>query len=236
MELGPFARGRLEAAFRSSRLVSGHFAYGLHRIAHRGAFTYVTSIREPLARVVSWWNWNAWRLPQAFPDLDFDGFLKSDHLRYGGYQKSNHMVRVLCNERTGPGKEGEAWGDDTALSALAEVTEAHYKCALEHLRNDFALVFLAEQIQEAVELAPYVSRVFNMKVVPNTKPRTYNPTTYEEGGPMVKEAELAEATRRRLLELNQWDVRLYEQARGLHKVSIGRLYEMKDKLDNELQI
>jgi len=36
--------------FQQARVVSGHIQFGLHKIAHRGQYTYVTALRDPAKR------------------------------------------------------------------------------------------------------------------------------------------------------------------------------------------
>ncbi|GAQ78833.1 hypothetical protein KFL_000190500 [Klebsormidium nitens] len=237
-------RARVARTFQSSRLISGHFSYGIHSIGHRGAFAYVTTLRHPVSRVVSWWNWNI-QLGKlsgivSAGNATFDDFVWDDGFRFGGFQKSNHMTRVLCNEETGNllivcflhirgsddrGSEGRL-GEDTPLGALTEITRAHYECALRNLRN-FALVFLAENMSDVEPLAPLVSRLFNMKrTVGPLKGTETNPTTLDESAGMVVRSSLSEATTAKLAELNSWDAMLYEKAGKLHELSVARLKEM----------
>jgi hypothetical protein len=224
---------RLRGFFENARMVSGHFQHGLHRIGHRGTFAYVTTIRDPVSRVVSWWNWNLQlgRMESKPFNVTFDEFLYGN-LPYGGFQKDNHMVRVLCNNGTGS-RNGAKYGDDTPLTLLADVTEEHYECALRHLRRDFALVFVSEQMDDVIELAPTVSRLFNMRTPSVSEGKTYNPTTYQADSGMVRSSELSDEQRQRILDLNKWDVLLYEQAGALHNVSIARLGALKQKLAAE---
>lgn len=231
-QLAESARARVQRAFEGSRLVSGHFQYGLHRIGHRGTFTYVTSLRDPVTRVISWWNWSIGRVPDAAPNATFETFLSED-LPFGGFQKSNHMVRVLCNDGTGlRGQPGVWYHEDTPLSSLIEVTKEHYECALRNLKRDFALVFVAERIGEVLALAPSISRLFNMKMVVQLgSDDIYNPTGFKESTGMVKRSGLSEETAARLRGLNVWDTLLYKQACVLHAVSVARLQGMKGRLE-----
>lgn len=58
--------------FRAARLVMGHYRYGLHRIGpSRDGFTYVTVLRDPVARVLSQWNWCT---PRAMPASCMPGY------------------------------------------------------------------------------------------------------------------------------------------------------------------
>lgn len=47
-----------QEVFTRSKLIVGHFKYGLHQIGHSPAgFAYITVLRDPIARVLSQWNW-----------------------------------------------------------------------------------------------------------------------------------------------------------------------------------
>ncbi|GAQ80507.1 hypothetical protein KFL_000550360 [Klebsormidium nitens] len=229
-------RARIQRTFQRARLVSGHFSYGLHSIGHRGTFAYVTTLRHPVSRVVSWWNWNiqTGKLSPVVPpagNATFDEFVWDDDFRFGGFQTSNHMTRVLCNRETGVQLEDGASAEerlvegDTPRALLAEVTREHYECALRNLRS-FALVFVAENMSDVKPLAPVVSRLFNMKeIVGPLEDTVINPTTLDDAstGLVVRSHNLSEATAARLADLNRWDALLYEEEGKLHKISVARL-------------
>lgn len=69
--LPPPERARVGQAFERARIISGHYSFGLHRIGHRGSYTYVTSVRNPIDRVISWFNNDAER-------TNFEGNLTFD--------------------------------------------------------------------------------------------------------------------------------------------------------------
>ncbi|GAQ78174.1 hypothetical protein KFL_000090180 [Klebsormidium nitens] len=228
-ELPDPIRARLERAFARARLVSGHFSYGIHSVGHRGAFAYVTTLQDPVSRVVSWWNWSIQmgkvraRAPAA---AAFDDFVWDDGFPIGGFQKSNHMTRVLCNQGTGliGGVQlfGESVKEDTPLARLAEVTLEHYECALKNLQS-FALVFDGERNAEVEALTPLISRLFNAEIaVGPVKGTDLNPTWLDESAGMVVRTRLSEATAAKLIDLNKWDALLYDQARRLHEISVAR--------------
>ncbi|GAQ80508.1 hypothetical protein KFL_000550370 [Klebsormidium nitens] len=227
-------RARLQRTFQRARLVSGHFSYGIHSIGHRGSFAYVTTLRHPVSRIVSWWNWNIQngKLSPVIPpagDATFDDFIWDDEFQFGGFQKSNHMTRVLCNQGAGlreSDRASEEWlEEDTPSALLTGMTREHYECALQHLRS-FALVFVADNMSDVRPLAPIVSRLFNMKeTVAPLEDTLINPTTLDDSsaGLAVHSHNLSKATAAKLAELNRWDALLYEEACKLHEISIARL-------------
>ncbi|GAQ92140.1 hypothetical protein KFL_009310050 [Klebsormidium nitens] len=226
---------RLRTLYRGARLVSGHFPHGVHRIGHRGLFTYVTQVRDPVARALSHVNHHILDHPGIFDGFSKEEFVLSTRF---GYMKSNHQVRVLCNEAS-IGRydmyaeqvycnKHECREPGTPLEGLTEVTEMHYQCALSHLRHDFSLVFVSELVDEVLKLGPTISRLFKMKVLANPKIVPYNPTTFNN-----RTLRLSEAPANILNWLNQlnyWDQRLYEEAKKLHRISVQRLKALQENL------
>ena len=225
-ELPHEAQERMRTMFRGARIISGHIPYGVHRIGHRGTFAYVTQLREPIARVVS--HINHWLVdhPEDSVDSTWDKRVLDPSFRH--YTKSNHQTRFLCNE----GNVGRyrVLPSMHFVTDDEEVTEAHYRCALSHLRKDFALVFVTEQVHQVYSLAPLVARIFNMKVqTQDLTSSVYNPTNFENGKVHLKPASnISEPVRQYLTRMNKWDILLYREAEILHKISIERLQNFKE--------
>ena len=88
---------KLDALATRVRYVDGHFKFGLHGLFHGARsdqYTYITSVRDPVRRVVSqhrWWV-KAWKLPGTLEEW-IKGELPLGR-GFGGYMIGNHMTRV----------------------------------------------------------------------------------------------------------------------------------------------
>uniref|UniRef100_A0A7S0RBE4 Sulfotransferase n=1 Tax=Pyramimonas obovata TaxID=1411642 RepID=A0A7S0RBE4_9CHLO len=145
---------RVREYFSNFAVVSGHFKFGLHQLGHRGEFNYVTTLRDPVQRVLSQWNW--WKVAPFPPRKGAPGSVHKSELKGMGldewlsnpemhvYMKNNHMTRVLCGLGSEP--PGQFFNEDTSGADLfPEVTEEHLKCAIRNLESHFSIVLLVEK-------------------------------------------------------------------------------------------
>ena len=88
---------KLSSLATKVRYVDGHFKFGLHGLFHGARpdqYTYITSVRDPVHRIVSqhrWWA-KAWKLPGTL-----DEWVRGElplGKGFGGYMIGNHMTRV----------------------------------------------------------------------------------------------------------------------------------------------
>ncbi|GAQ93513.1 hypothetical protein KFL_015980010 [Klebsormidium nitens] len=219
---------RVRTTFRGARIISGHVAYGIHRIGHKGFFAYLTQLREPVTRTVSHVNHFLRNAPHALNGTTWEKLMLEPSFLW--FIKSNHQTRLLCNEGTrgryNVGPKGQFTTSDE------EVTEVHYRCALSHLRNTFALVFVTEQLHQVYPLASLVARIFNLKIKePQIATTVFNPTIYSNVTVAIRAtSDIPDKVHEYLTGLNKWDILLYKEAEVLHKISVDRLRNFEENL------
>lgn len=116
----------------------GHFSFGVHASISPSC-RYVTVVREPVDRVLSYIEYLATRES----GLDVDEFLRSN------FEASNGMTKRLCGLGV---RNGELYDfvSGTAVSPQPEITDEHLGQALENLDRHFRLVLRYESLAESL--------------------------------------------------------------------------------------
>lgn len=116
----------------------GHFSFGVHTSLSQ-PYCYVTVVREPVDRVLSYIVNRARRES----GLDVDEFLRSD------FEASNGMTKRLCG--LGPRNGGlYDFVSGNMVSPEPEITDEHFDKALENLDRHFRLVLRYEKLAESM--------------------------------------------------------------------------------------
>ena len=215
--------------------VGGHYKANVHELGHKpGGFTYVTVMREPVARAVSSWNWavgedGGRRHELVNSGIDFLEWVTSDDA-WLGFMASNHQTRVYCGRTF--------WGDwerDTkehemrANSEIEPLTERHLECAKRNLAENFGLVLILEDnTPELFDwLQPALNRLLGFpahhlagrrsKILRNTTPQDTVPD-------LQVHLETLTAEQRRAVEAaNRLDLELYEYAKEVNRAQLAAL-------------
>ncbi len=116
--------------------VYGHVSFGIHEILGVQG-RYVTFLRDPVRRVISFFNHQARKRDSEFYHRIRKGLTLREMLRSGiCHQVNNHMVRIIS------GHEGTDPVDD----------EAVLRRALSNIEQHFAMVGLVERLPASVAL------------------------------------------------------------------------------------
>jgi hypothetical protein len=171
----------------SVRLVLGHFRFGVHALLGRPA-VYFTLLRDPVARVVSYYRWMKRQSPRWLQvcgrELTIEEWL--DDPRFSGVIR-NDMVRSLA------GVGGPEWTPDGAPAD----DPAWVEVALRNLDVHFRAVGIMERYDASVER---LRRAFGWRVVvPSQRRRSPGPP------------EIPAAVRRKVEGYNALDAALYRQ-------------------------
>ncbi len=120
----------------SHRVYGGHFCYGVHRHI-RGKSDYITTIREPIERVLS--NYQAWGYGRGYT---IEQWLDHD------YDSNNGMVR----RHIGGGAHKDKPYDflaDRPLDRDLTITDRHLQQAFDSIERDFPVVLLHSHLIES---------------------------------------------------------------------------------------
>lgn len=189
---------------RALQLVYGHIAFGLHTALPENACTYLTFLRDPVDRVVSYFH-HARRQPLDplhrrihEENLSLDDVMDRLPEFENGYEFQNRQafaIAGLCLERF------QATPPESLLSL-----------AIANLDKHFLLAGIMEQFDQSLLLA---GREAGWKHLhyrrANVDPRR------------TKRTELPDSTRRKIERLNEVDLALYELARRRIREQIGEL-------------
>ena len=171
------------------RIVFGHLMFGIDQILGVPG-SYVTFLRDPVARVMSYYRHHLGFAPAEHHALLSRGVTLEEFVdRRITHETNNHMTRILA------GHGDHAFTDDDAL----------LERALRHLRERFLMVGTAERFAESVDRlrevmgwdAPY----------PGVLPR--------ENESIAPALELDDATRGVIERDNRLDLALYREAASL---------------------
>jgi hypothetical protein len=126
----------IQAQLPAARAVYGHVSFGIHEVLGiRGR--YVTFLRDPVRRVVSFYNHQRRKRGSEFYHQIKKGLTLREMLQSGiCHQVNNHMVRIVA------GYEGIEPIDDTAV----------FQRAVSNMDRSFELVGLVERLPESVAL------------------------------------------------------------------------------------
>jgi hypothetical protein len=184
---GEFVRVPL-ARRTSLKLVFGHFLYGIHRYIP-GPSSYVTVLRDPLDRIVSLYHHVKLRGHGELRALLDAGMTLNDYVLSGkSLETDNQMVRQIA------GPPGVLFG---------QCTDALLEDAMEHIERRFGAVLFYEDMQPGLRrLASLIGHSGGF-VLPRENP-TPSRTLAEDVDAPVRD---------RILELNRFDVALYQWAR-----------------------
>ena len=197
----------VEDMFNAAHLVSGHFQYGIHEIGNQHGFRYVTAVREPIARLLSQWNWWCSR-DSGVTEIIESNLTLAEYIRGGGiYMLDNHQVRVLAGGQSGDIDER------TPSNQLDVVDDAMLQRAKTNVANHFALV-LSDKVQMSPEMLARIQKYFGIKQSHMDTSERSHPTNFESHR-QIKSTELLDLspqhpTRVAVEKLVEWDRKLYE--------------------------
>jgi Sulfotransferase family len=173
------------------RLIKGHLSFGLHRHVP-GRSTYITFLREPLARALSFYYY-----AKGHPEHYLYPLLRDDHTD----------LKKLLRQHTATGRElfnlqtsmiaGDQWADPERPADRAALERAK-----QNLRSHFQVVGLTEEFDLSLRL---LSRAFGWKV------RFYTKKNVTRGKGRIET--LDAETGRLLRKANALDLELYQFAR-----------------------
>ncbi len=182
-----------EAEKARLRIVQGHFAYGLHEHVSRPA-VYVTMLREPIARVISYYRFirdNPNHTHHAVAiELGLAGFVQERVSK----ALDNGQLRYLSGV------------EDTPFGAC---TEEMFEAALAHLEQRFVAVGLVEAFDDSILL---------MRRALGWRMPVYMPLNVSKH--RVADEKVSPETFALLREYNRFDLRLYDYARQRFLVSV----------------
>lgn len=95
------------AACRPDSVLFGHFGFSLHRCLHDEEPSYMTLLRNPVDRVVSWYKHQA-RNPRSpfYEPISQSHLSLADIIQRGlAPEVNNHSVRILCVDYLNPRRE-----------------------------------------------------------------------------------------------------------------------------------
>lgn len=121
-----------------SKLIHGHFVYGIHELVEKDDSKYVAFVRDPLSKALSGY-YHIKRDTKANFHADYasgsvDGYLLDDRI----LENDNSLTRRL----SGVG-DGVPYG---------KVTKIHFNEAIENINKRFVSVGITEQFDESIEL------------------------------------------------------------------------------------
>ncbi|MFN2125368.1 MAG: sulfotransferase family 2 domain-containing protein [Candidatus Promineifilaceae bacterium] len=181
------------------RLLRGHLAYGLHEYLP-GPAQYFTILRDPVARVISHYNFIL-RTPEHYL---YDRVVEGNLSLYDLLQENYALMLNDAQVRLVSG----VWGD----APFGEVTLAMLETAKENLTRSFPVVGLMEQFDKTVLL---LKETFNWPAA-----ITYHKRNVTKKGMTVDS--LPPQTLARIKEVNRQDQALYEFGRELFKEQCAR--------------
>jgi len=175
------------------RLIKGHLSFGLHRHVP-GRSTYITFLREPIARTLSFYYY-----ARSRPDHYLYPLLKDDHASLKRLLKQHTATtRELFNLQTSM-IAGDKWADPERPADRAALEQAK-----QNLRNHFQVAGLTEDFDLSLGL---LSRSFGWKVRFYTKKNVTRRKSRVET--------LDGETQTLLRNANALDLELYQFAREL---------------------
>jgi galactose-3-O-sulfotransferase len=173
------------------RLIQGHLYFGLHRFVPR-ASTYITFLRRPVERVLSFYYY-----ARSTPDHYLYPLLATERLDLKTLL-ARELTLELCNEQTRL-LAGDEWEDPQRV-----VTRAALEQAQANLRSHFRVVGLLEEFDASLLL---LRRAFDWHLPFYVKENV----TKEKPDDTSLDVE----TRRLVEDANCLDLELYEYARNL---------------------
>ncbi len=173
------------------RLIQGHLYFGLHRFIAR-ANTYVTFLRRPVERVLSFYYY-----ARSTPDHYLYPLLAAERLDLKTLL-ARELTLELCNEQTRL-LAGDEWEDPQRV-----VTRAALEQAQANLRSHFRVVGLLEEFDASLLL---LHRAFDWHLPFYVKENV----TKEKPDNTCLDVE----TRKLVEDANRLDLELYEYARNL---------------------
>ncbi len=183
-------------------LLMGHFRYGIHTQFERD-FTYLTMLREPVARVMSEYTFlhtNEYHhLYQYAKKMSVSDYLASGMTD----QISNGMVRMLSGAET---------MSADGMPQRRDMTEADLSVALENIEQHFAQVGFIEHYDKSVLLW---KRAFNWRY----------PIYFKENMTLKssKRIIISDNERDKIKQMNQLDIKLYESLLARFEVKVSEL-------------
>lgn len=131
----PQQQADITAAMPSMQVAYGHVYFGVHSQFNFDA-CYVTFLRDPVERVISYYNHNAYHHGSLHHDAIQKGATLLDILRQeSDPQTNNLMVRQI-----------------SGLDPVHMIAEEHYlQRAIANIKNDFVFVGLVERMHDSVQ-------------------------------------------------------------------------------------
>jgi len=172
--------------------VYGHLYFGVHEALGISA-RYVTVIRHPVDRVVSFYRQQARDANSDYFDTIAKGMTIADLLHSGCHQVNNHMVRIIS------GYKGDGHVDDWSVLKEAVANLAH-----------FEVVGLTERMNESVA---WLAQRLGWPTCP-TVPRLNVSTNVST---------VDDATRAEIRRFNRLDLELYELVRSQWPLGMSQI-------------
>jgi hypothetical protein len=176
-------------ANRKGWVLCGHQFFGMHRF-FSGETRYVSILREPVERVASMYYYIK-RIPTHYlydrvvkGQMSLGEFVESGMAR----ELDNIQVRLLCGEE--------------ADLPYGEITEKHLEIAKKNIEQFFEAVGIQDRFDETLLL---MYRKLGWKKLP-----VYRSVNVTKSRPQVVE----DAVRQRVLEINKYDLELYNWVKG----------------------
>ena len=214
--------------------VGGHYKANVHELGYKpGGFTYVTVMREPVARAVSSWNWavgedGGRRHELVNSGIDFLEWVTSDDA-WLGFMASNHQTRVYCGRTFWGDWERDAQEHELRKNREIEpLTERHLECAKRNLAENFGLVLILEDnTPELFDwLQPALNRLLGFPahhLVGMKHKIRQNQTPPDTSDRQVHLETLTAEQRRAVEAANRLDLELYEYAKEVNRAQLAAL-------------
>ena len=181
------------------RIVKGHFSFGYHHLFEE-AFTYVTVLRNPVARVISDYN-HILNVPQHC----LHNFVKQNNLSLDEYVSSGVWNSDNLQTRFLSGRHSEI--------AFAKCTKDYFELAKSNLNQYFSVVGITERFDETLLLLQRTFGWDDSCLLYEKKRVNSNRHSYTVSNETI---ELIE-------NYNSFDIELYEYAKSLFETRISRL-------------
>jgi len=204
----PVVNGKIEQFCRQAPackeqvdLVKGHVVYGFDAAFQDAA--YVTLLRQPLQRLVSYYYYALKDSQNYLHDyllqrrIGLEAFLASD----ASIDLDNYHVRAISGQRFGSSRE--------------RVTQAHCELAKERLAHDFTAFGLTEQLDQSLRL------------IGHAMGWSLPPAVHINAGSYDPNVAISDACRSYILEKNRFDVELYDFAQALFSSRLATLPTLK---------
>ena len=189
-------------------LIAGHFNHGVHK-AISETFSYLTILRNPVERVISEYFYMK-QMGFFHQSVIMDESLSlEDYLHHKDtYYLNNLQTRMLSG---------------TSYDMGDELNESNYKAALKNLQ-DLNAVGLTERLPETLALFYLKLKWSRVPVIKSINKNLSRPDTYS----------IQEECIKKIIEREQFDIRLYHEAEKIFQVSLGKYGEKIQELAHRI--